>query len=201
MPFSKRVLDEPEHHADARGTKSQVPVDRLAKVAAHERSKKPAGVDAHVVDRKSRIPARAPFGIQVAHDRADVRLEESRADDDEQETGVKGDDVRNREREVADGDDASAPEHRTPKAEHVVGNPSARQRDDIDGRGVQAVNRRRGHVIQAHAAGGEGIGHVQHENGAHPVIAETLPHLREEERRQPARMSEPARVSHRNDRT
>ena len=42
--------------------------------------KNAADVDAHVVDRKSRVAARAALGIQVADDRADVRLQQTGAD-------------------------------------------------------------------------------------------------------------------------
>ena len=79
------------------------------------------------------------------------------------------------------------------KPEQAIGNPAARQRNDIHRGGVQPVDRGRGHVVQAHATGRDRVGHEQHENGAHPVVAEALPHLREEERRQTARMAEPAR--------
>ena len=191
MPAAERVLNEPEHHADAGGAEAKMPVDRLPQVSAHQRSEKSAEVDAHVIDRESRVAPRAAFGIQIADDRADVGLQQAGADDDEREADVERDDVRNGEREVADRNDGAAPEHRAAQAEQPVRDPSARQRDDIHGRGVEAVNRGRRHVVQAHAAGGDGVGHEQHENGAHAVVAEALPHLGEEERRQPARMPEP----------
>ena len=44
-----------------------------------------ADVDPHVEDREAGVAARAAFGIQVADDRRDVRLEQARAEDDEDE--------------------------------------------------------------------------------------------------------------------
>ena len=173
----------------------------FAEVSADQRSEKSAEVDPHVIDRESRIAPRAALGIQIADNRADVGLQQAGADDDEGEAEVERDDVRYGEREVAERNDGAAPEHRAAKAEQPIGNPSARQRHDIHGRGVEPVDRRRRHIVQAHAAGRDGVGHEQHENGAHAVVAEALPHLGEEERRQPARVAEPARVSHRSDRS
>ena len=116
MPAAERILNEPEHHADACGAEAKMPVDDFTKVSTHQRSEESADVDAHVVDRKSRVAARAALGIQIADDRADVRLQQPGADDDEREADVERDDVRNGEREVAQRDDGAAPEHRAAQA-------------------------------------------------------------------------------------
>ena len=99
---------------------------------------------------------------------------------------------RNRQREVARRDDDAAPEDRAAQPEKAIRDPTARQRDHVHGGRIQAIDRRRGHIVQSHAAGCDGVGHVQDEDRPHPVVAEPLPHLGEEERGQTARMPEPA---------
>jgi hypothetical protein len=58
----------------------------MPKPAADERADKSADVDAHVKDAEAGIAACAPFGIEIADQRAGVGLEQPGAQDDEQES-------------------------------------------------------------------------------------------------------------------
>ena len=81
---------------DARRPKPVVPVHpcralaRLAEPRADERAEERAQVDPHVEDRKPGVAPGALLGIEVADDGADVRLEETGAEDDQQQPGVEG---------------------------------------------------------------------------------------------------------------
>lgn len=66
----------------------------------------------------------------------------------------------------------------------TVGNIPADQRSQVDQSGIASVNI--GRVLSAHH---ERFGEEQYEDGAHAVVAETLPHLRDEEDVQPFRMA------------
>ena len=72
------VGDQAEQHADAGGAEAPVPADRFAQRAGDDLAEEGAGVDAHVEDREAGVAPRAAFGIQIADDRRDVRLEQTR---------------------------------------------------------------------------------------------------------------------------
>ena len=74
-----------------------------------------------------------------------------------------------------------------------VRDPSAQQRQQVRGRDVQAVNRAGGLVVDAESAVGDRACHEQDQDRAHPVVGEPLPHLRHEQRRESARMTEELR--------
>src|SRR5262245_10458821 len=95
------VLDEPEHHTNARGGEADVPVHALPEISADERRDERAGVDAHVEDRIARIASAVVRVIQPSNDDADVPFEETRTDDDQRETEVKRRERGNGHAEVA----------------------------------------------------------------------------------------------------
>ena len=68
---------------------SQMPVDVLPEVSAHERRKERAQVDAHVEDREAGVATLILLRIQIADDDADVAFQQSGADDDEEESEVE----------------------------------------------------------------------------------------------------------------
>ena len=80
-------------------------------------------------------------------------------------------------------------------AEQAVADPAARQRDQIYECRVESVDGSGRLVVEAEAAVRHGIHHEQHEQRPHAVVAEALPHLGEEERVKPARVTAEA-VAH-----
>ncbi len=84
----------------------------------------------------------------------------------------------------------AAVEDGAPLADQAIRHPAAGQRHHVHHRRVQPVDRAGGRGVEAEASGRERRGHEEDEQRAHPVIAEALPHLREEERREAARMAE-----------
>jgi hypothetical protein len=82
------------------------------------------------------------------------------------------------------------------QAEQTIGDPAAGHREQIHAGGVDAVDRGRGLVVEPEAAGLDAGDHRQHQDRAHAVVAEALPHLGEEERGEAARMSGPGLVGH-----
>ena len=99
---------------------------------------------------------------------------------------------------MAERDNHAAPEHRPALADDAVREPAARQAEQIDHRGVEAVDRAGFRRRKAEAAVRHGRRHEEDEQGAHAVVAEALPHFGEEERGEAAGMAEeravPARV-------
>jgi hypothetical protein len=96
---------------------------------------------------------------------------------------------------VAKGDDDAAEEHGAALANELVGDPASREGEEVDARAIHAVDRARLDRVEPEAAVADRGRHVQHEQRAHPVVAESLEELSEEERRQPARVTEKARIS------
>ena len=119
-------MDQTQHHADARRGETVMPIDFLAQRAANQRANERAQVDAHVKDREPRVAARAAFGIQFADHGADVRLQQSRAQHDQQQTEVERPGARNGQGEMADRDEDSAIPHRSLGAEQPIRDPSSR---------------------------------------------------------------------------
>src|SRR5665647_1660506 len=112
-----------------------------------------------------------------AHDDEEQPCEEGRHDGQADQGGSEG--------EVPEGDDASADEDCALLTPQLVGDPSAWQGEQVDHRGVEAVDGGRVADVEPEAgirAGGGG-GHEEHEQSPHAVVAEPLPHFREEERR------------------
>jgi hypothetical protein len=91
--------------------------------------------------------------------------------------------VPQRDHDAADEDRALLPDQ-------AIGDPAARNRQRVDAEGVEAVDRRGSLGVHAEAAA-RGVRHEQHQQGAHSVIAEALPHLGEEQGREAARVPEP----------
>ena len=168
-----------------------MPVDVFTEISADERTEKRAKVDAHVERGKTRIAPRASFWIQIGDNRADAGFQQARADHDQAETKIERRRRGNGKRVVAGRNHTAAPEHGPTQSEKPIGNPAAGQRDKPHGGGIQTVNCRCRHIVETHSARGHGIGQKQHEDRAHAVVAEALPHFGEEERGKSSRMSKP----------
>ena len=112
--------------------------------------------------------------------------------------------------EMADGHQRGAEDDGAAPAEHAVGQQAAEDRREINEAGVEAVDlrgeglrrQRPEHGFQGvperdeadHRAGAlrleQIFDHVEHEQRAHPVIGEALPHLGREQKSEAARMAE-----------
>ena len=190
MALAEHVLHEPEDHADPRCGEAEMPVDTLPEVAAHERRQERAEIDAHVVNGEPGIAAVVARRVELPDQDRDIPFEEARADHDQHQPQVKHRQDRHGHAEVAARDQDAAVQHAAALAEPAIRDPSARQRQEVDHRGVQPVHRAGGRRIEAEAARRGRRGHEQDQQGAHAVIAEALPHLGEEQRRQAAGMAE-----------
>ena len=80
--------------------------------------------------------------------------------------------------------------HRALLPDQPVRDPAAEQAQQVRTRDVHAVDRVGGAIVDAEAAVHDRRGHEQHQQRPHAVVGEALPHLREEERRQAARLAE-----------
>src|SRR5689334_7458483 len=84
-----RLPREHEHakqHSDTRRAEAPVPTDDLAQKSRDELPGKRTEIDTHVKDREARITARSAFGIELADDGRNVRLQETRAEDDQNQS-------------------------------------------------------------------------------------------------------------------
>ena len=97
---------------------------------------------------------------------------------------------RNRQQQVAGGDQCSAEHDGTLCADQAVGNPTAGQRRQVNAGVVQAIDRRGSLVIEAEAARRHRGDQEENENRPHAIEGESFPHLGEEQRGQPARVPE-----------
>ena len=81
-----------------------------------------------------------------------------------------------RHQEVADRHQHGADDDGPFVAQEAVGQIAAEHRRHVDKRRVNLVDARRFFLVVA-----EVVHHVQHQQGAHPVVAEAFPHFGEEE--------------------
>jgi hypothetical protein len=162
----------------------------VAEPAGDQRAREGADVDRHVVERETGVPALVVGAVELADHGGHVGLEQAGAGADEAQAGpghrARGD----RHRVVPAGDQDPAPQHRAVRAEDAVGEPAARDRDEIDqgsvgcGYGCGRSGR------HAHAAVRDGIREVEDEDGLHAQERETLPDLETGEREQPLGLAE-----------
>ena len=124
-PLAEHVLDQAEHHAEAGRGEAEVPVDALREIAGDQRPDECAEVDPHVEDREPGVAPRVARRVQRSDDRADVRLQQAGADDDQGEAGVEEWQRLEGQREVAGGDDDAAEEHAAVLAEEPIGDQAA----------------------------------------------------------------------------
>jgi hypothetical protein len=184
------VLDQADHHAEAGGGEAPVPVDPLPQRAADQGRHEGSEVDPHVEDREAGVAAGPAFGIELAHHRADIGLQQAGADDDQHEPEIERRHALDGHAEVTGRDDDSAPEHGAPLADELVGDPAARQREEIDEGRVEAVDGARllGREAQPSRLGRSR--HEEDEQSPHAVVAEALPEFGEEHRRESQRVTE-----------
>ena len=119
-------LDQAQDHAESREREPQVPVVPFAQQAAEKWSGKGSYVDPHVEDREPRVALGPALRVQIRHHRTDVGLEQSGADDDEDQAEEERVVRRHRHAEVPCGDDAAAHENRLALSPELVGDPAAR---------------------------------------------------------------------------
>jgi hypothetical protein len=131
---AESVVGQTEQHRDARGAHADMPVNLLAEVAGNQLTEESADVDSHIEDRESGVPACAAFRIQVADNRGDVRLEQARPADDENQSeeernlaGALTEQPGQADADVSRRDQAGADENRAAQSQQTVGNPPARK--------------------------------------------------------------------------
>ena len=197
-----------DRHADAGRREAVMPAELFAERAADQRREKRADIDADVEDRIGAVAARVAGRIEPADLRRDVGLERAVAENEhgqgEQEQRLE------RHHEMADRHQRRAEQDGAMLAEHAVGEDAAEQGREIDEAGIEPVDvrgerlraeRPEHRFVQApqsaeadHILGVLGqqqiFHHVEHEQRAHPVIGEALPHLGREQEGQPARVAE-----------
>jgi hypothetical protein len=190
-----------------------MPLDVLTQRAADEGTQDGAEIDPHVEDREPGVASRTMLlgaqmglfvvpdglgtGVEIPDHRADVGLEQARADHDEHESREERGSFgqphqRPRHGEVAEGDDAAADEHRSALAPEVVRHPPAWEGQQVDHGRVEAVDRPRlGRTISEPGVGnGDRCGHEEHQERPHSVVGKPFPHLGEEQGGQTAGMAE-----------
>ena len=193
-------LRKSERHADRRREEADAPAELQREPAGDERPDEGAEVDAHVEDREAGVPPTAALRIQPGNEGRDVGLQEPDAEDDHDESGEEERRrSRDHEHQVADRHERAACHDGALCADQPVRDPATRERRHEDGRGVQAIDGRGRPVVEPVAATRDGIDQEQHQQRTHAIERESLPHLREEERGEPARVAEEAaaRVTHR----
>ena len=84
------VLHDTDEHAESGQSKAVVPVDVLPDPSADQGREERAEIDPHVEDGEACVAALIAWRVNETYDRADVRFQQSCAEDDENQAGVKG---------------------------------------------------------------------------------------------------------------
>ena len=188
-------IERAEQRARRRtGQKPRCQLHLLAERARDERADGRAEIDAHVEDRETRVASRAGLAfVERADHRRNVRLQQPDAEHHDEEAGVehrrrRGDG----QDEVAGRDEQAAGEDGLALAYQPVGDPAARDREQVGAAREQRVHRagRRAVDAEARIRRHERRREEQHEHRAHAVVREALEELDHEAGDQPARMSE-----------
>ena len=182
-------LAEAQHHADDRQGKPPAPAEARGGERHQERAEQRTDADADIEDRETRIPARTSFRIELGHHDADVGLQEAHAEHDDHESQKERLNMAEDEQRVAAHDEDAADDHGALRPEQAVRHPAAEEREDVGRGDIETVDRAGYVIVEPEAAVAHGGDRVENQNCAHPVIREALPHLREKQRHQPARLT------------
>jgi hypothetical protein len=202
------VNAEPDQHADAGGAEAVMPAGAFAEAAADERRQKRTEIDADIEDRVGAVAPAVARRIEAADLGRDVGLERAVA---ENEGGEREKQQRlEYHHEMAERHQHGADDHRPALPEHAVGKKPAEQRRQIDEPGVKTVDLG-GERLRAERAGqrfehaldrgkaDDSLGlpglqqvfdEIKHEQSAHAVVGEPLPHFGREQKGEAARMAE-----------
>ena len=189
-------LHHADHHGEAGGEETEAEANLLPDRTRHQRGNDRAEVDAHIEDGESCVAAVAGLTlIKLAHDRADVRFQQSDTEHDDEQAEVEelvaaGDG----EHAIAERDQDAAVPDCAPLSEDAVGDPAARNAEQVHRAGIDAVDCTGVLLGHAEAAARDGRAQEQRQQRPHAVVGEALEHLREEERRQAAGVAEPLRA-------
>ncbi len=194
MLLRESELQQSEEHANGRQREPRGPAVSSGDDRHEGGPQCSADVDAHVEDREAGIATRAAFRIEAGDDGADVRLQQSDAKNDHDQTDEEPARLTEREQDVAGHDQDAAPPHRALCAPDTVRDPAAGEAQQVTPADVQAVDCGRCAVVEAEPAVLDGCDHEENQDRPHPVVCEALPHFGHEEREQPAGMAEPLSV-------
>src|SRR5258708_7903165 len=117
-----------------------MPTDALAYVAADERRNHCSQVDAHVENRESTIAAWVIFAIELSDHYRDIRLEQTGADNNQKEPGIKARQRLQGHRKMSARDDDSANKNGESSPQQTVRQQSAKNICKVDGTGVHPID-------------------------------------------------------------
>ena len=161
-----------------------MPAVGFAHVAAQQRRQRRAQVDSHVEDGEAAVAAVVAAGVKRADELEMFGLKKpfpaiSRARPRKNtKLFSRGHQRLSASHEQAAQDDGP------PRAEQAVGQYAAEERRHVDQGRIGPVNR----VGVVVAVAQEALGHVQDQQGPHPVEGEALPHFGEEQGKESCRM-------------
>ena len=174
-------MNEAERHPDRGKCESRVPAEGLGRDGHELRAEKRPGVDTHVEDGEARVTPRAAFGVQLRDDRADVGLQQAHAEHRDEQPHEKQQLGAGRHQGVAGHNEDAAREDRTLLTYEAVGNPATKQARKVTTCQVETVDGACRLVREPETTLGGSGSHEEDENCPGAVVAEALPHFREEE--------------------
>ena len=191
MVLGEVVLHHAERHEKRGRAEARARTEENDCFARDEGPQGRSEIDSHVEHGESRIEPGPALRIQIRDHGADIGLQQSHAEHDHHQAQIKSTRTGgHRQQSVAERDADAADQHRLPRADQPIGNPAAGERHQIGSGRVQAIDGCSGFIVDAEAAGGDGGHQEQHQHGAHAVVGESLPHLREEQRGEATRVPE-----------
>ena len=167
-----------------------MPTQGLSHEATQEGGGSSSKVDAHVEDGEPAIPTRVAVWVEIADDRRDVGFEEPIANDQKRQGGKERIGLFNTHDEVASCHQQTT-EHDGPTgAQEPVRDHAADKWGHVHQRRVRAVHHVRIFILIIE----EALDHIEDEQGPHTVVAESLPHLCEEQHEQGCGVAEQGRA-------
>src|SRR5437868_14738671 len=95
---------------------------------------------------------------------------------------------------MSEGDEKTPIPDRSAQAEPAIGDPPSGKRREVYRHRIDADDRARRFSLESKAALSQRRGHEEDKERPDPVEREPLPHLREEQRREPKRLPEEAAI-------
>src|SRR5581483_3671046 len=160
--FCDQVLHHSDQHADARGGETKAPI-YLFSYPTHDQRRKRSQVDAHVKDRKARIPAIVVAAVKLSDDGADIWLQQTGSENQQCQAAIEGGHARRSQAEISGGNQDASEQHRTLLPDNAVRDPSSWQAEQINHCRVKAINRTRFHDRETEAAGLQSGSHIKDE--------------------------------------
>src|SRR5579862_495516 len=117
-----------------------MPAETLGTQRHGHAAEKCADVDAHEEHGETGVASRATLRVEVTHHHADVGLEQSHSDHDDEKSEKEGLCVLEEQKRIADDDEQAADDHASLMAGEAIADPSTEERRHERRRDIETVD-------------------------------------------------------------